>query len=234
MRILLTGASLLFVSACTTIPTNYAPETRQISFPETGTMQTAAIGDELVRQGTATNTNGAVVDQENNIRGMVLSPGFYPQSGEDEKYVYTSFAIGASADGMGRVTRTGGLFGSNIYPQSIRFAKEKQETCAVGPGAYGITSTNCDTERAYRFEKRPILSTNNFQQTLIYSGRVDDRIKISYREFSGSTARPAFSNEAEYDLSESDTIAYRGATLKVISADNQSIQYEVISNFNTD
>lgn len=229
----LSFVALLLLGGCTTIPTNYVPETKQISFPEIGVEQTASIGEELVRQGTATTTNGAVTTQENNIRGVVIGPGFYPQIGEDEDYIYSSFSTGVSQNDIGRVTVTGSLFGSNVFPQSIRFAKGKQQTCVVGPGAYGITSSNCDTERAYSFEKRPIVSANNFQQTLIYSGRVGNRIKISYREFSGNTARPAFANEAEYDLAESTTIAYRGATIDVIEADNTSITYKVRSNFNT-
>ncbi|MCB2082508.1 MAG: hypothetical protein KDD90_00410 [Sphingomonadaceae bacterium] len=222
------------LASCASIRNNYVPETQQISFPELNVERSASIGDELVRQGTATTTNGAVLSSENNIKGIVLSPGFYPQSGEDEKYIFTNFGTGITREGIGKVTVGGGLFGAGIYPQSIRFSKEKQETCAVGPGSYGITQAACDTEHSYYFEKRPFLSENNFQQTLIYSGRVGDRIKISYREFSGSMARPAFSNEAEYDLSVSDTIAYRGAELKVLEADNQKIRYLVLSNFNTE
>lgn len=233
MKKIIVFAALLSATACTGIRTNYVPETRQISYPDLGIQHTASLGEELVRQGTATTTNGAVLSRENNIRGIRLSPGFYPQIGEDEKFIYTSFATGNAQAGMGRLTLGGGLFGPGVYPQSIRFTKGKQETCIVGPGAYGITQATCDTEHSYSFEKRPFLSDNNFQQTLIYSGRVGDRIKVSYREFSGSMARPAFSNEAEYDLSNSSTIAYRGAQIRVIDADNQKITYEVISNFNT-
>lgn len=233
MKYLVMGIAMLATTACTSIRTNYVPETRQISFPELNQIHTTSLGEELVRQGTATTTNGAVLTRENNIRGIRLSPGFYPQIGEDEEYIFTSFNIGNSAAGLGRVTIGGGLFGPGVYPQSIRFAKAEQETCVVGPGAYGITQAFCDTEHSYNFEKRPFLSDNNFQQTLIYSGRVGDRIKISYREFSGSMARAAFANEAEYDLSESDIIAYRGAKIRVVDADNQKITYEVISNFNT-
>ncbi|AWW75862.1 hypothetical protein CD351_05692 [Erythrobacter sp. KY5] len=233
MKVYFATLCMLSIVGCTTIQTNYVPETRQISFPQIGSEQTASIGEEMVKQGTATTTNGAVTNRENNIRGVVLSPGFYPQIGEDENYIYTTFGGAGSPSEFGRVITTGNLFGSNVLPQSIRFAKNKQETCAVGPSTYGITSANCDSEFSYRFEKRPIVSANNFQQTLIYSGRVGNRIRISYREFSGSTARPAFSNEAEYDLSESEFIAYRGARLRVLNANNESITYVVESNFNT-
>lgn len=233
MKKIITLAATIGLAGCASIQTNYVPEVRQISFPDIGVERTASIGDPMVRQGTETLTEGAILSSDNNIHGMRLSPGFYPQIGEDEKYIFTSFQTGNTQSGMGRVVIGSGIFGPGIYPQSIRFSKEKQETCVVGPGAYGITQATCDTEHNYSFERRPLVSDNNFQQTLIYSGRVGDRIKVSYREFSGNMARPAFSNEAEYDLSDSRTIAYRGARIRVIKADNQSITYEVESNFNT-
>ena len=91
----------------------------------------------------------------------------------------------------------------------------------------------CNGGAKAELSKRAISSENAFQQTLIYNGRVGDKINIGYREFYGSTARPAFNNNVEYDFSTSDTIAYRGARIKVIKADNTHITYELISNFNT-
>ena len=79
-----------------------------------------------------------------------------------------------------------------------------------------------------------MVGPNNFQQSLLYSGRVGDHIKISYREFSGDMARPAYSNDVEYDLSSSDTVTYKGARLRVLKADNEGITYVLISNFNTE
>lgn len=46
-------------------------------------------------------------------------------------------------------------------------------------------------------------------------------------------ARQAFSNDVEYDLSESHQVRYKGALLEIINATNQSITYKVIRNFNT-
>lgn len=102
----------------------------------------------------------------------------------------------------------------------------------MAPNVYGLVQPVCDTEFSYQFIERPFRSVNDFQQTLIYSGRVGDKIRISYREFANSLARDAFTNEAEYDLSASNIIAYKGARLEVIEADNEKIRFRVISNFN--
>ncbi len=66
-----------------------------------------------------------------------------------------------------------------------------------------------------------------FSQELIYLGRSGDELSFKYREFSGSLARPAFSADLTYDLSESRTIGYRGARIEVIEAGNQLIRYRV-------
>ncbi|CAD9197495.1 hypothetical protein QAC21B_03669 [Acinetobacter bohemicus] len=76
------------------------------------------------------------------------------------------------------------------------------------------------------------MSEHSFQQTLIYSGKVGNKINISYREFSGSLARPAFNNDVEYDLNQSRQIGYKGALLEIADANNQSITYKVLKNFN--
>jgi len=66
----------------------------------------------------------------------------------------------------------------------------------------------------------------------MYSGRVGNRLRISYREFLNDLARPAFQNEAEYDLDESNIISYQGARLEIIRADNNGIVYKVLKSFN--
>jgi hypothetical protein len=81
---------------------------------------------------------------------------------------------------------------------------------------------------------RPAAESNNFQQSLLYNGRVGQIITIAYREFSGNRARPAFNNEVKYDLSVSKVLSYKGARIEVIDADNNQIEYRVLSNFNTE
>lgn len=79
---------------------------------------------------------------------------------------------------------------------------------------------------------RTRLSKDSFQQTLIYNGKVGNKVNIGYREFSSDLARPAFNNDFEYDLSESKQIGYEGALLDIIEAGNQQIKYKVIRSFN--
>ena len=75
------------------------------------------------------------------------------------------------------------------------------------------------------------MQQRSFQQTLIYSGRVGNKINIGYREFSNNAARLAYNNDVEYDLSLSKKIGYKGSLIEVIQADNTSITYKLIRNF---
>lgn len=72
---------------------------------------------------------------------------------------------------------------------------------------------------------------NHYQQTLLYNGKIGSKITIGYREFSGSLARTAFSNEVAYDLDESNVVGYKGARIEVIKATNTEITYKIISGF---
>lgn len=69
---------------------------------------------------------------------------------------------------------------------------------------------------------------DSFKRELIYSGVSQNTISISYREFSDNMARPAFSQELKYDLSQGTTIGYKGARFEVIKATNTELVYKVI------
>ncbi len=63
---------------------------------------------------------------------------------------------------------------------------------------------------------------------LIYSGKAGSVIKVVYREYSNDYARPAFSQELQYDLSETKTLKFRKTTIQVIAATNQEITFKVL------
>jgi len=230
-RIVLLSLSIS-LAACASTPTpNYIPISKAISFPALNVETTASLGEDMVSQGVYTEADGIEIFGENNIKGYRLSPGFYPQIAQDKDNTYHSYENRPTRDGSGYIISAHDFLSLPLaIPQSIRASKSKQETCVI---AGGLSGPICDTEHAFRRTRKPSLSDRDLQQTLIYSGRVGDRIRIGYRESSGTMARPAFSNEAEYDLSTSKEIAYRGARLRVIEADNQKIRYVVLSNFNT-
>ncbi|WP_417500571.1 hypothetical protein [Marinobacter sp.] len=71
-------------------------------------------------------------------------------------------------------------------------------------------------------------SEDSFRKELVYLGRSGDTIQLAYREFYNNMARPAFSNNIQYDLGDSDVIGFQGARFKVLSATNTFFTYEVM------
>jgi hypothetical protein len=68
-----------------------------------------------------------------------------------------------------------------------------------------------------------------FTAELIYSGVANNIVRAVYREYVDDLARPAFSQELQYDLSGDRVIAYKSIRVRVIEATNSTIRYEVTS-----
>ena len=157
-----------------------------------------------------------------NIRwAYTLYPGYYMKTGEDAAGEY--FLPGTGED-AGRIQKA-----ALADPwKAVMLKREQPNLCVVT--AFNIAA--CSNGQGIERKKKQILSQDSFQQTLIYSGRVGNKINIGYREFSNNTARPAFNNNVEYDLTESKMIGYKGAQIEVLEATNQIIKYRVVRNFN--
>lgn len=67
------------------------------------------------------------------------------------------------------------------------------------------------------------------RRELVYGGRSGDTIKVLYREFRGQLAAEAYFQELSYDLSESNTIRFRGMVIEVKEATNSLIRFTVRS-----
>jgi hypothetical protein len=67
----------------------------------------------------------------------------------------------------------------------------------------------------------------SLKQDLLYNGKSKDVIKLQYREYRDTFARPAFYQDLMYDLSESRIIGFRGMTVEVIEATNSIIKFLV-------
>lgn len=71
----------------------------------------------------------------------------------------------------------------------------------------------------------------DFNQEFIYSGKVGNIVKFSYREFYKNLARQAFTQDVQYDLSEGNIIGFKGAKFEIINASNFKLDYKILSPF---
>ena len=212
------------LAGCATPVKNYMPSAIEISHPPLGEISVAFVGDNMLQQGKYIELD-AIRLNETVTLGIfgpyTLRPGYYLKEGEDKKFSFLQPEPGPEGGAIEKKAL------ADPY-KAVAFDKGTRNLCVVT----AFNARVCTDKAKLEHLKRPALTSDGFQQTLIYSGRVGNKINIGYREFSNHVARPAFNNDVEYDLDESSTIGYRGAELEIIEATNRQVTYQVITNFN--
>ncbi len=211
-------------AGCATPKFNYKPVTVEVSEPMLNEIVLRSVGEEMLKQGQLSLVDILrVTEPIKPALAITITPGIYRQIGSDNEAIYFDSRIGAEDAGAVK-----GWLGD--FPGTLMLRKNTRELCAIGDD----NSYRCagGVSGGFSLEKITVVSESKIQQTLIYSGKVGSRIRLGYREFSNNLARPAFSNDVEYDLLESSIIGYKGAQIQVIEATNQHIKYKVVQNFN--
>ena len=209
------SAIIGLLAGCVSVPYGNSAFEQNVDYPAIGTLSTAFVGDHLVEKGTITRVN--VLTVLSPIDGVAYN---IPAK------TYVQIGSNAEGDFYSAIGVTKNPFVDPIIALCLGKAAN-DELCVTTP----FTNSAACYKGEWRRDTVVSEIGKSFQQTLIYSGRIGDKLNISYREFSGGLARDAFTNTIEYDLSVSNTIGYKGAVIEVIEADNRKIVYQVISNF---
>lgn len=82
---------------------------------------------------------------------------------------------------------------------------------------------------AYTLSDAP--RSRGYKHELLYFGRSDAVIHLSYREYRDDLSQPAHEEDLHYTLNPTGPteISFRSARLRVTQADNQTIQYEILA-----
>lgn len=88
-------------------------------------------------------------------------------------------------------------------------------------------------EKDISYIKKPIIHPDSFKYIALYQGKVGNKIKVSYREFIENMARPAFTQDIEYELNEGKptTIGFKGLRIDIIEASNMNVKYKVTKDY---
>ena len=123
------------------------------------------------------------------------------------------------------------LFSSSDDKYGIAFPKNGGNPVMFINGG-GIQTYDLKDNLDFEKIKVPVTGKEYFKQEFIYNGKIGNGLKFIYREFVDDTARPAFTQDLQYDLTESDIIGFKGLRIKIINATNTKIEYVVLNNFN--
>ncbi|WP_392340655.1 hypothetical protein [Moritella marina] len=215
-RLLVIASFCIFTTGCIS-PNNFLPWKYQplnnyrtkganYTLPTTGTVNVSRLGDMMLEQGYKYTKEVVVLPYTVTFSGIPYGGGMeFDRIGSDSKRIHF---IRLDLRKWFYVDRETGFFCEN--------ANVDKPQCT----SYKVDIT-----------KQQLTSNPGTSKTLIYNGKIDNTLNISYREFSGNIARPAFYSDIKYDLDESRIVSYKGATLEIIKANNREIEYKVISNF---
>jgi len=123
------------------------------------------------------------------------------------------------------------------FPSSSLCLSDPQNTGSFthfGIGAQ-VGSTTLDKPARYRItSSEPVIREDSFKYTALYQGKTQNSIKISFREFKNDMARPAFTQDIDYELNADGgaTIGFKGLRIEVIKATNMDLTYKVIKDYN--
>ena len=197
-------------------------ETRHWIVPELNTVAVSYIGDSLLKEGTASTSDALVLKDDYGKLGWTafFNKGTYKFVGTASKRINhenQTVRVYQYGNPMPGVTGT-------IYAQLL-----ETSDCDVYYNTNTLPMLNKDD-----YSKTTVVADVNdyyFEQQLIYTGTEGKIIKFTYREFADGTARPAFTIDATYDMSQDNVIRFKGAVLEIVSYNNQSIKYKVVSGF---
>lgn len=235
MRTIFPLLVILLLFGCASSPIQVADykKTTNVNYPNMGETVTLGIGESLVRKGV--RTTGPALE-------IVEVTQFNKSEGESSIMTCAVTVMPASVFKKG-IYQTSSTQADCYGPISYQLTLSDGTTNWNCPGSMGSGDICRDVNGEYflaivaakvklkqdhdniRLIEKAVEHQTNFIQELIYNGRVGNNLKFIYREFSNDLIRPAFTQEVQYDLSESDIIGFKHLRLKIIEASNIEITY---------
>lgn len=218
--------ALLALSGCYT--SLVVPTREQIEIPAIGDAKEVELGDTVIKRGQIYTYDA--LELLNEVRAgdgvFFTKVKVFPQTLvaelEDNQWTYYYGDNVTAHDAiLGTKRVRGGLKIKKSDPKVIQLFMTGTEPMGMLPKPKPLF----EITRTYARDKP------SFIQELIYNGRSDDTVKFLYREYADEYIRAPFTQDVQYDLSESDTVGFKGARIQILEASNTMLRYVVLLNF---
>jgi hypothetical protein len=218
-------ALTLFSCASTTPPIKTTFGSKSVVYiPEIGVQSTVDVGQTILSKAYLTKAPGIKVPST--VLEVVNSPGVTTiQAG-----VLPLLTVSESGKYYSDSRATYTMLGATV-PSGERAGIYVPNDSTQPAVIYHYTSS-------YKLGKTPvpgveqtIIETwgeDSFKRELVYLGVQQNSMTIQYREFKNDIARPAFTQEIKYDLSQGKEIGYTGSRFEIIRATNTELVYKVL------
>lgn len=216
--------SIILLSGCASSLSLVSPDRKTFTNYQIGEAKQVAIGDPIIEVERASVLDAYVAqfDYQTPSIGLQAAEQILIKKGDR----FTAVAkVSRSVDEL--LIRQEGPEKKSIFISILKDGTIKQGWILGN----GISPVQGSWTKEQLFVKSDIPSRGDqsFKAQLIYSGISGNTLKASYREFSDDYARPAFSQELQYSLDESRTIAYKSIRIEVLKATNSLIDFKVLS-----
>ncbi len=206
------------------IPTHYSPSVSD--YPTIGELNTVEVGESLVWKDKQTTIPAIDIEQviehpQKNLAGVTwtLISARYVEKGKDAFGKFYEAPKGKLLINGNPYAFGGGIYVTDSAPQKTEIYVISGDGRPWSHARDGIPFTKSF------YQQRDELS---LKKELVYTGISQNVVSILYREFKEDIARPAFSQDLKYDLSESKIVGYRGARFEIIKATNQGLTYKTL------
>ena len=225
---------IILIQACATksdnIKRTYTPTYHSPSisdYPAIGDIKTVEVGESLVLKEKQTSIPAIDIEQviEHSVENLgktyiaTILPGRYVERGKDGFGKYYQAKEGKMLEN-GRPLKTQ----SGIYVSDSDAKKTEFYFLAANYIPLSYPRDNIPFANSLDVTRDEL----SFKKELVYTGISQNAISILYREFKNDMARPAFSQDLKYDLSESKIVGYRGARFEIIKATNQGLNNHLL------
>ena len=195
---------------------------------EQGSVSVARVGDSVVKKAKiyerpAKFLSGEIVDKELFLLTYVLGPGKYQALYKSKDVTYYGPTPGVFTKPEISVL---GEIGLVVYEDGRHYVGH-----FLGSIERNNTKFTQDQVALISDATYVDLELPSFKQEFIYNGIAGSVIRFMYREYKDDMARPAFTQNLVYDMSQSDRIVFRSLELEVVEATNSELRYLVISGF---
>lgn len=220
----------IFLTACATIVEN-PPQVERIERPAIGDVASAAIGETMVEKYVAVGQYGFKLSDP--ATATFSSIGIKSKAKiEAQAFVFTE-----QTDDGEKVYRGTGSY----CIMQVLFGCQNQGT----PRIIVPSDASKSAFLVQAFSRAPLdfrppeedsivtvaAGSPSVKKEIIFTGRAGNTAKFLYREYNDDFARPAFSQELQYDLSEGTEVGFQELRINILETSNTGITYMVTNHF---
>ncbi len=198
-----------------------AEESKLVYFPDLNRINTIEVGENMFSKSYLVYPNTYEVELLNNVqdRNDYVGYGAYKKGtkGTLQKWGWEGKRLNTLCVGILSCltdTKNNKYFDSFILRNKTLIKLEK-------PVKYKIKSSS------------PFMIDESFKYVVLYQGKNEKKIRLSFREFKDNLARPAFTQNIDYTLEKGKPtiIGFKGLRIEVLKATNIDITYKVLKDF---